>query len=183
MRRDMSNPQVYSGLSSIGTPHLPIKIDKLTGSPQGVRQEENARSLPRNFFVLWFKRNGRDFPWRSKDISPFAVLVTEILLRQTAASAVGKLWREFMASYPDAPSLEKARRSSLVRAVKVLGFGNQRAEALQHASQYLIQNHNGLVPQTLDELLKVPHIGNYAARAILCFAFGRKIEIVDTNIL
>lgn len=88
-----------------------------------------------------------------------------------------------MQSYPDAHSIVKARRRVLVAKLKVLGFGNQRAEALQHAAKHLIENHGGAVPGSLDELLKVPHVGNYAARAVLCFAFGKKIEIVDTNVL
>jgi A/G-specific adenine glycosylase len=88
-----------------------------------------------------------------------------------------------MRKYPSPRALAGAKRASLVAEVKILGLGNQRAEALQHAAAYIIEHHRGKVPQSLDELLKVPHVGNYSARAILCFAFGEKIEIVDTNIL
>jgi A/G-specific adenine glycosylase len=140
-------------------------------------------ALPRNFFVEWFKHSGRDFPWRKTDTSPFAFLITEILLRQTGAKAVAKLWEGFTRTYPDPGSLLRARRRTLFARVKVLGFGNQRAEALHAAAKYLIDHHDGQVPKSLDALLKVPHVGNYTARAILCFAFGEKAEIVDTNIL
>ncbi len=106
-----------------------------------------------------------------------------MLVRQTRASEVAKIWDAFMAAYPNAYALAAARESELVRQLAVLGFGNQKAEALCAAASYLIEHHGGEVPKTLEELLAIPHIGNYAARAVLCFAFGVRIEIVDTNVL
>jgi A/G-specific adenine glycosylase len=177
----MYNAHVYSGPRAINTSDSVILT---TARPyDNIKLQRSGHVLHKNFFVRWFTSNGRDFPWRTNDITPFAMLVTEILLRQTQARAVAKLWENFVRQYPDAESIAGARRSVLIRKLKVLGFGNQRAEALQHAANYLIQYHHGTVPKTLKELLKVPHIGHYAARAILCFAFGQKIEIVDTNIL
>ncbi len=137
----------------------------------------------KDFFIEWFKLNGRDFPWRSEDISPYKFLVTEMLLRQTRAGAVAKLWEAFMQKYPDAWSLARADKKDLIDQIGILGFGNQRAVALLDAAQWLVNYHNGQVPETLEELLEVPHIGNYSARAILCFAFGHSVEIVDVNIL
>jgi A/G-specific adenine glycosylase len=139
--------------------------------------------LNKNFFVTWYKNYGRDFPWRYEEISPFRSMVTEMLLRQTRAEGVAKLWDKFFEKYPDAETLALADRHKLMRQVAILGFGNQRAEALTHASKHLIEFHGGQVPNTLDELLEVSHIGNYAARAILCFAFNYPVEIVDVNIL
>jgi A/G-specific adenine glycosylase len=174
----MSNAQGSSGLSSITTSNAIHTHSFLSGSDRVC-----AKSLQKNFFVNWFEEKGREFPWRDGVVSPFAFLVTEILLRQTGARSVARLWSDFVHRYPDAQSMLKARRPSLIRKLKVLGFGNQRAEALQEAAKHLIEHHNGFVPQDLNQLLKVPHIGNYAARAVLCFAFNRKVEIVDTNIL
>lgn len=139
--------------------------------------------LNKNFFVNWYKTRGRDFPWRYEGIPPFKSMVTEMLLRQTRAEGVAKLWGKFFEQYPDASTLARAGRRRLLSQIEILGFGNQRAEALAHASEYLVRFHGGQVPDTLEELLKVPHIGNYAARAILCFAFNRPVEIVDVNIL
>lgn len=139
--------------------------------------------LKRLFFVNWFRKHGRDFPWRKKGTTPYAFLITEMLLRQTRASHVVKVWEPFLRDYPDPMSLVNASRSELEARLKVLGFGKQRAEALQAAANWLIENHNGKVPDKLEDLLIIPHIGNYSARAILCFAFGHRIEIVDTNVL
>lgn len=139
--------------------------------------------LRRNFFIKWFEKNGRTFPWRYKDTTPFQFLVTEILLQQTKAEDVAKMWNNFLNKYPDAVTMSKARVSKLFLELKFLGFGNKRAKALKSASLWLIKNHNGQVPNTLKELLAIPYVGDYAARAILCFAFNQKIEIVDANFL
>jgi A/G-specific adenine glycosylase len=137
----------------------------------------------KSFFVNWFKTNGRIFPWRKEDTSPFAFLVTEMLLRQTRAIVVTKLWERFTNKYPDASTVARASIEELVNELKGLGLGNQRAKALREASVWLVQHHGGQVPSQLEELLKIPHVGDYTARAVMCFAFGHQVEIVDTNVL
>jgi A/G-specific adenine glycosylase len=142
------------------------------------------RSNPsKMFFVNWFRTYGRDFPWRRHNISPYRSLVTEMLLRQTKASHVSSIWASFIKRYPRPTALALVRKAELVKHISVLGFGNQRAEALILASSWLVQQHKGKVPATLHELLKIPHIGEYSARAVLCFAYGEKAEIVDSNVL
>lgn len=106
-----------------------------------------------------------------------------MLLRQTRAEGVAKLWEGFFEKYPDVETLAGAKKGRLRRFVAILGFGEQRAEALIQASKHIVECHGGKVPDGLEDLLAIPHIGHYAARAILCFAFGRPVEIVDVNIL
>ena len=139
--------------------------------------------LNKGFFVRWFKAHGRVFPWRKEDTSPFAFLITEMLLRQTRAIVVAKLWEQVTGKYPEAKTVAEASGEELINDLKVLGLGNQRAKALREASRWLIQHHGGQVPSQLEELLKIPHVGDYAARAVMCFAFGQRVEIVDTNVL
>lgn len=139
--------------------------------------------LKRTFFVNWYADRGRQFPWRAKSTSPFALLVTEMLLRQTKASGVEKLWDNLIRKYPDATTMAKANPHELRRLISVLGFGKMRARALISAARWLIEKHDGAVPQSLEALLKIPHIGAYSAHAVLCFGFGHKIEIVDTNVV
>lgn len=135
------------------------------------------------FFVEWYKNYGRDFPWRKPFVSPFALMVTEMLLRQTQATSVSKIWIHLNEEYPNALFLAAAEQGKLANKIKILGFGEQRSHALISASQWLLEQHNGQVPSSLIELLLVPHIGQYSARAILCFAYEQDAEIVDTNIM
>lgn len=134
------------------------------------------------FFVNYYRVYGRKFPWRRKSVSPFTLLVTEMLLRQTLAANVVQVWQELKDEYPNPHAMANANLRHLEKQVHRLGFGKQRSQALKDASRYLVATHSGRVPRALEELLQVPHLGMYSARAILCFAFGERIEIVDTNI-
>ena len=139
--------------------------------------------ISKRFFVDWYQAHGRKFPWRQKDISPFAVLVTEMLLRQTQATAVSRLWFDFTLHYPDAWTLAQANRDELFEQLKILGLGHQRSSALVEAAAWLVEHCGGQVPGSKEKLLKIPHVGAYVANAVLCFAYGQKAEVVDTNIL
>jgi A/G-specific adenine glycosylase len=141
-----------------------------------------APVLEKDFFIKWFKKSGREFPWRREGITPFQFLITEMLLRQTDAPSVAKIWRGFFEKYPDAFALARARKDTLLRRVQILGFGNQRSAAIKGAAIWLVEHHHGQVPNDLEKLLEIPHVGHYAARAVLCFAFGHRIEIVDVNV-
>jgi adenine-specific DNA glycosylase len=70
--------------------------------------------LNKHFFVNWYKKHGRGFPWRYEGILPFRSMVTEMLLRQTRAEAVAKLWDKFFERYPDAETLATADGQSLM---------------------------------------------------------------------
>ena len=136
-----------------------------------------------DFFLSWYSENGRDFPWRGPDVKPFQILVTEMLLRQTQAVQVERLWQDFMNQFGDPKSLAAARDEEVFGLVKELGFGNQRTNALKLAASYVLESHCGEVPSKTKELLNIPHIGIYSAQAVRCFAFEEIVPIVDTNIL
>lgn len=138
--------------------------------------------MRRNFFARWYQKHGRAFPWRVDNIPPFASLLTEMLLRQTRAEGVAKIWVSFVRKYPGPAYLVSAEPELLYEELRPLGFGRQKAEALVSASNWILEYHGGRVPNKLDHLLAIPHVGIYAARAVLCFAFGKRIEIVDVNI-
>jgi len=140
-------------------------------------------SFKRNFFVNWFNKHGRDFPWRRQGVSPFNLLVTEMLLRQTRASEVAKIWETFVRRYPDAKALAKANRRELRALISILGFGKMRTDALILASRWIVKNCDAQVPTDPLSLMRIPHVGNYAAHAVLCFAHGERREIVDANVL
>jgi A/G-specific adenine glycosylase len=105
-----------------------------------------------------------------------------MLLRQTRAESVAKIWNSLFLQYPNAREIAMASEEKLFENLKFLGFGKMRSRALILASQWLVKYHDGEVPPKLTSLLEIPHVGSYAAHAVLCFAFGEKIEIVDGNV-
>jgi A/G-specific adenine glycosylase len=139
--------------------------------------------INRNFFVKWFAAHGREFPWRANETTPFQFLVTEILLQQTKAADVAGIWLDLFSEFPNALALSQADIDDLENKIKFLGFGKKRAKALKEIGAWLVENHAGNVPGNREQLLVIPYVGLYATHAVLCFAFNRRIEIVDANVI
>jgi A/G-specific adenine glycosylase len=158
------------------------EINLLVGS----RSQEPSVSLPRRlkrFFSAFEQANARKFPWRSRRTSAYQMLVAEVLLRQTKAPDVVKVWRLLISKYPTPAALSRAPIHALRRLVKPLGLGNQRATALKGISAAVVSDFEGRIPRSLETLLSIPHMGLYAACALLSFKYGVPTPIVDSNIL
>lgn len=137
----------------------------------------------RRFFVLFERAHPRRLPWRRQGTSAYGMLLAEVLLRQTKAQDAAKTWALLKKKYPDFRTLAKARLTDLRRLLKPLGLQQQRAVALKEIGREVASLHGGVLPSALDQLLSVPHVGLYAASAILCFKFGQQLPIVDSNVL
>jgi len=139
--------------------------------------------LPKGFFVEYARSNLRSFPWRHHGISSFELLVAELLLIQTKAEDVAKIWPELMKRYPSPARVAAARMQSLRALLRPLGLQNQRACALRAVSRTIMAEFGGRVPKELSELLSLPYVGLYVACAVTSFGHGRRVPIVDANIL
>lgn len=136
----------------------------------------------RNGLLGWAKNNFRSFPWRQKR-NPYSVLVAEILLRRTTASAVSKIFETFMSQYPDIEAIEKADKVSLEKLLLKIGYNKQRANILKGIAKYVIDHYNRQIPQNRKELLEIPHVGDYTANAILSLGYGVPTAMVDSNVI
>ncbi len=127
----------------------------------------------------WWRANGRDLPWR-RTRDPWAVLVSELMLQQTQVPRVVSRWQPFLDQFPTAGACAAAPVGDVVRAWAGLGY-NRRALNLHRCAVAVVERHAGVLPDDLGALLALPGIGPYTARAILVFAHGRDIGLVDTN--
>lgn len=131
--------------------------------------------------LAWFAEAQRDFPWRSQT-DPYAVLIAEKLLQQTAAGrTVVEAYERLLDRYPSASHLAQAAVCDLMEIIAPLGL-KYRAAELQAMGRELVHRHGGQVPGTYDELLALSGVGEYSARAVLAFAFGEDVAVVDTNV-
>ena len=137
--------------------------------------------IPAGFFVEWYKARGRSFPWREDGTSPYGVLVAEVLLKQTRAEMVSTVWPALARTYPSAADLASADPEELYRYISRLGFGRQRTTALRQLSAALIEA--GGMPSEPVDLMELPHVGIYSAHAVACFAFGRRVPVVDLSVV
>jgi len=136
-----------------------------------------------SFFCRYARRHLRTFPWRRAETEPFHLLVAELLLVQTKAEDVARAWLPLMLRYPDALHLARARQNTLIRLLEPLGLHRQRSRALKSVSRALMDLYGGEVPKTVEKLLTLPHVGLYVASAVACFGFGRRVPIVDANVI
>jgi A/G-specific adenine glycosylase len=137
----------------------------------------------RSFFTCYTRKHPRTFPWRRAGTKRFHLLLAELLLVQTKAEDVARVWPTLVRRYPDPWRLGRARQSTLVHLLRPLGLQRQRARALKAVSVALIDSYEGEVPRTVDELLTLPHVGLYVATAVACFGCGARVPIVDANVI
>ena len=128
----------------------------------------------------WYAANGRDLAFR-RTRDPWAVLVSEVIAQQTQATRAAEAWERFIAAFPTPAALAAVSPATVIRAWRGLGY-NRRAIALRAAAIRIVEDHDGLVPHTLDLLTALSGVGPYTARAVLAFAFDRPVAPLDTNI-
>ena len=131
--------------------------------------------------LKWCKEYYRYFPWR-ENRTPYSILVAEVLLKRTTASAVNGMYENFLKMYPDVKVLAKANFKELETTLSKLGYHKVRTRILIEMANYILENHKGKIPKNKDRLLKIPHVGNYTANSILSFAYNIPAAILDTNV-
>ena len=131
--------------------------------------------------VEWFVANSRDLPWRRAGFSAWGTLVSEIMLQQTPVSRVIPRLEEWLRRWPDPAALAAVPSGEAVRAWDRLGYP-RRALYLHAAAVAIVERHGGVVPRDVSELLALPGIGDYTARAVAVFAYGDRHPVVDTNV-
>jgi A/G-specific adenine glycosylase len=128
----------------------------------------------------WYAANGRNLAFR-RTSDAWAVLVSEVIAQQTQASRAAEAWERFVVQFPTPAALAAVSPSVVIRAWRGLGY-NRRAIALRAAAIAIVEDHGGLVPDSLDALVRLPGVGPYTARAVLAIAFNRPVAALDTNI-
>jgi len=131
--------------------------------------------------IEWFSENGRDLPLRAPDFGAWGILVSEIMLQQTPVARVIPRLEQWLERWPTPAALAASAPGDAVRAWERLGYP-RRALRLHAAAVAITEQHAGIVPSDVDELLALPGIGDYTARAIAAFAFGLRHPVVDTNV-
>jgi A/G-specific adenine glycosylase len=129
----------------------------------------------------WFDRNKRDLPWRADGYPAWGILVSEIMLQQTPVVRVVPRLERWLERWPTPAALAAAAPGDAVRAWERLGYP-RRALGLHAAAVAITERHGGVVPSGVDELLALPGIGPYTARAVAAFAYGKRHPVVDTNV-
>ncbi len=143
---------------------------------------EQIRKM-RRALLLWFRNNGRDLPWRHTH-DPYRIVVSEVMLQQTQVDRVIPKYTAFLKKFPNWRTLAKASQASVVKMWHGLGY-NRRAMMLHRLAGEMMRDGKRAreMPETHEELVKLPGIGAYTAEAVRAFAFRcADAAPVDTNI-
>ncbi len=147
---------------------------KITSKPQSIAQR----------LILWHAQQQRDLPWRAAPAGQrdaYAVWVSEVMAQQTRIPVVVDYFTRWMARFPTLASLAAAQQQEVLKLWEGLGYYS-RARNLHRASQIVLAEYGGVVPNTRAALLKLPGIGAYTAGAILSLAYGQAAPILDGNV-
>jgi len=134
----------------------------------------------RQRLLTWYRRHGRDLPWRKTD-DPYHILVSEIMLQQTQVDRVLPKYAEWLDKYPSMETLAAASETDVTKTWYPLGY-NIRPKRLQSIARESVAKYGGQLPSDEATLLSFDGIGAYTAGAIRSFAFRERAAILDTNV-
>jgi A/G-specific adenine glycosylase len=129
----------------------------------------------------WFGLVARDLPWRRPEAGAWGVLVSEVMLQQTPVNRVIGPWQGWLDRWPNPAALAAEPAGEAVRMWGRLGYP-RRALRLHAAAQAVVERHAGAIPDDLDDLLALPGVGTYTARAVATFAYRQRHAVVDVNV-
>ena len=129
--------------------------------------------------MAWYCVHGRDFPWRHAETC-YQRVIGELLLQRTQANTVARFYHSFLAKYPSWDSLSEAKEEDLQEVLRNIGLWRRRARNLIDLASS-VKEMGGQLPNTRDELERLPGVGQYMASAILVLCYGEKESLLDVN--
>lgn len=130
--------------------------------------------------IRWYHTKKRDLPWR-KTKDPYKIWLSEVILQQTRVAQGSPYYEKFVENYPTVMDLAKADEQEVLRLWQGLGYYS-RARNMHATAKIVVQDFDGIFPNTYEGLLKLKGIGPYTAAAIASFAFDEKVAVVDGNV-
>jgi A/G-specific DNA glycosylase len=135
--------------------------------------------------LKWYSQNRRDFAWRklykNNLPSPYYVFVSEYMLQQTSVNSVKERFNEFIIKWPNLDRLANCKEPQILKFWSGLGYYS-RARNLLKSAKIIRKNFNSKIPNNYDDLITLPGIGDYTAKAILGIAYNQPVMPTDVNI-
>lgn len=128
----------------------------------------------------WYRKNARDLPWRNtKD--PYKIWISEIMLQQTTVNAVIPYYIRWIETFPTVTAVAQSSEQKILKMWQGLGY-YQRAKNLHKAAGVISTEFNAIIPNSYDDLKKLPGFGAYTTGAVLSIAYDQRVPIVDANV-
>lgn len=131
--------------------------------------------------IEWYGSHGREgLPWR-KNITPYKIWISEIMLQQTQVKTVIPYYLRFIKTYPTFNSLILASEDQIIALWSGLGF-YRRAKNIYKAKEQIKNSFNKKFPDNFNDLMSLPGIGESTAGAIMSIAYNKSYPILDANV-
>jgi endonuclease-3 len=117
-----------------------------------------------------------------EDKDPYRVLIRTILSQRTRDENTDQATLKLFNKYPDMEDVALAPQDKLEKLVKSAGFYRVKSKRIKEVSHILMDDYNGVVPDTMEELLKLPGVGRKTANCVLVYAFEKPAIPVDTHV-
>src|SRR5688500_4090001 len=159
-------------MPSLRSPRAAPKLPEVPGPA--------SRQRFRRRLLVWYRRNGRDLPWR-RTRDPYSILVSEVMLQQTQVDRVLPKYHEWLEKFPTLAALAEAPEAEVTSTWRPLGY-NVRPRRLHAIARESVARFGGELPADEETLRSFKGIGAYTAGAVRSFAFGQRAAILDTNV-
>ena len=134
--------------------------------------------------LAWYDNSKRNLPWRVSKKSPkklYYRLLSEFMLQQTQVKTVIPYFKKFTNKYKSLEALSNVNEKEILKSWEGLGY-YRRAKNLLASAKILVRQYNSKLPNTLNELKKLPGIGDYTANALLGLVYDKPTIAVDGNV-
>ncbi len=118
----------------------------------------------------------------STDGDPFRVLIATVLSHRTKDPVTAKASSRLFAAFPDARKLSRANVRTVSRLIKPVGFYRTKAKTVKKLARIILEQYGNKVPESMDELLKLPSVGRKTANCVLVYGFKKPAIPVDTHV-
>jgi A/G-specific adenine glycosylase len=128
----------------------------------------------------WYAIQARDLPWRRTG-SPYLIWLSEIILQQTRVNQGIEYYLRFVSQYPRIEDMANASLDDILKLWQGLGYYT-RARNMHETAKFIVNDLNGVFPDSFEQLLKLKGIGKYTAAAIASISYKEPVAVIDGNV-
>lgn len=130
----------------------------------------------------WFEENVPVAESELKFSNPYELLVAVILSAQCTDKRVNMITPSLFSRYPTPSEMANSSKEEIYNYIKSISYPNNKSENLHKMAQMLVKNFNSEVPQSIEELQKLPGVGRKTANVVVAVAFNQQAMPVDTHV-
>ncbi len=135
-----------------------------------------------NYLLAYFQKEMPRVTTELEFGSVFQLLVAVVLSAQCTDKRINAITPDLFKAYPDAKSMSAAEPDDVFPFVKSVSYPNTKARHLVEMSRMIVSDFDGKVPDTMEQLVRLPGVGRKTANVIQSVAYGRSAIAVDTHV-